>query len=155
MTIAEIKRFGGTNIIISTNVHLRNDGYPYANYGKLDDCGIAVYFTYEKNQVVFACDKWDKLEDNMQAIRKTIEAMRGLDRWGVSDMLNRAFTGFKALPEQTESSWWVILGISKDSTPEEIKKAYYAKAHDTHPDKNGGSSDEFQKVKSAYESAIS
>lgn len=154
--VMEIKRLGGKSAIISTNVPLRNDGLPYAKFKKPDDAGVAVYFQYEGEQVVFACDKWQSVEENMQAIRKTIEAIRGLDRWGVSDMLKRAFTGFKALPEtvvQYESPWWEILGVSDDCTVQELKDAYKAKAMTAHPDK-GGSESEFVKIQEAYKMGL-
>lgn len=43
-----------------------------------------------------------------------------------------------------------ILDVSRDSTSEEIEDAYRKKAKETHPDL-GGSSQEFKKVKDAYE----
>lgn len=45
------------------------------------------------------------------------------------------------------------LGISKDATPEEIKKAYRRLASKHHPDK-GGDADEFRKIQEAYEILI-
>lgn len=151
--VDEIKRFGGRNVVISTDIPLRNDGLPYASYKIPKDCGVAVYFDFEKESVVFACDKWNRVEDNMQAIRKTIEAMRGLDRWGVSDMLKRAFTGFKALPEQPAGrKWWEVLGVEKDASPESIKTAYRVLLHHTHPDK-GGTAERFLEVQKAYREA--
>lgn len=101
--IKEIKLMGGTNPIISTNIELKQNGLPYAGQKQPEDKGVAIYFTYKKNQVVLSCDRWDKIESNLHAIRKTIDAMRGIARWGVSDMLERAFTGFKALPPETPS----------------------------------------------------
>ncbi len=44
-----------------------------------------------------------------------------------------------------------ILEVSKEATPVEVQKAYYQKAHLTHPDKVGGSAVEFQKVNKAYQ----
>jgi hypothetical protein len=43
--IDEIGRFGGSRPIISTNIPLRNDGLPYANYRGPDDWAAAVYVT--------------------------------------------------------------------------------------------------------------
>lgn len=151
--IREIKLLGGKSIVLSTNIPLRNDGLPYANFSKPKDAGVALYFTFQNEPVVFACDKWDRIEDNMQAIRKTIEAIRGLERWGVSDMLKRAFTGFKALPASAnEQSCWDILGVSMDASNDKIKEAYRQKIKIHHPDK-GGDAEQFQKVQKAYEEA--
>lgn len=43
-----------------------------------------------------------------------------------------------------------VLGISKDASPEEIKKAYRKLAREHHPDK-GGDPEKFKKVQEAYE----
>lgn len=45
--------------------------------------------------------------------------------------------------------YYRILGINKNATPEEIKKAYRKLASIHHPDK-GGSKEEFQKIEEAY-----
>jgi len=42
------------------------------------------------------------------------------------------------------------LGVKKDASPEEIKKAYRARAKKTHPDKHGGDPELFNKVNVAY-----
>ena len=148
--LAEVRRFGGRDCVISSNIPTKRDGNPYANFQRPADCGIAVYFTYEKEQVVFACDKWTTPEDNLQAIRKAIEAFRGLERWGVSDLLKRAFTGFKALPEQSSvSNWWEVLGVQRNAMPDDIKSAYRNKLHTAHPDK-GGNPEEFHRIQEAY-----
>ncbi len=44
-----------------------------------------------------------------------------------------------------------ILGIEKDATPEDIKKAYRHKANKLHPDKKDGDKEKFVEVKEAYE----
>lgn len=150
--MAEIKRLGGSNAVISTNIPLRNDGLPYAKFKKLEDTGVAVYFQYNQEQVVFACDQWESVEENMQAIRKSIEAIRGLERWGVSDMLRRMFTGFRALPEtagQNGSAWWEVLGLHPECTMEELRKTYRTLAAQTHADA-GGSDAVFQRINQAY-----
>lgn len=87
--IAEIGRLAGRypdpQVVISTNIALRRDGLPLAGQRQPDDHGVAVYFLYKKRQMSFACDRWEKIEHNMQAIAKTIEALRGIARWGTGD----------------------------------------------------------------------
>jgi len=43
------------------------------------------------------------------------------------------------------------LGVPKDATPDQIKKAYRAKASIHHPDKAGGDTKQFQLVQTAYD----
>lgn len=90
----QINLLGGTHIVLSSNIPLRLDGLPRAGQPQPQDKGVAVYFLRRGKQMVFACDRWDKVEDNMRAIEKTIEAVRGIDRWGASEMMERAFTAF-------------------------------------------------------------
>lgn len=158
--IRQIRMLGGTQPVISTNIPLKNDGFPYATYRTPDDKGVAVYFMYNKEQVTFACDKWDKIEDNLYAIALTIEAIRGMDRWGVSDMLKRAFTGFTALPPgkgdgqaHKPEEWYDVLEVQPDAHPDVIRNAFREKAKTTHPDL-GGSHEEFIKLKNAYDKAM-
>jgi hypothetical protein len=72
-------------------VQLRQDGLPYANRRAPSDTGAAVYFSYKGRQMCFACDKWQDVYDNIYAISKTIEALRGIERWGAGDMVEQAF----------------------------------------------------------------
>ncbi len=151
---AEISRMGGSKPILSTNIPLRNDGLPRANMPNPHDPGVAVYFGYKKHDLVFACDKYRKVMDNVYAIAKTIEAMRGIERWGASDMMERAFTGFKALPEKGSQAWRDVLGISPEQlvTRQVIEDRFRALVKERHPD-TGGDTDKFQQLISAREAA--
>lgn len=146
-----------TGLIISTNIALRRDGLPLASQRQPEDPGVAVYFTYKKRPMCFACDRWEKVEDNMQAIAKTIDALRGIARWGTGDMMEAAFTGFTALPApgQTRARGWRdVLGFTANwrGDIEEVYAAYKVKRSKAHPD-NGGSTDEFHAIQTAYEQA--
>ncbi len=83
----------------------------------------------------FACDKWQDVYDNIYAIGKTIEALRGIERWGTGDMVEQAFTGFVALP--APKSPHEILGVTAGASEEEIDAAYRQKAMAVHPDRGG------------------
>jgi hypothetical protein len=54
----EVCLLGATNVVISTNVPTRGDGLPYSDERRLDDPGVAVYFTFNKEQVVMCCPVW-------------------------------------------------------------------------------------------------
>lgn len=142
------------SIVISTNMPLRNDGYPSASARAPSDPGVAVYFERKKKQVCFACDKYDAVWKNLRAIQKTIEALRGIERWGSSQLLDRAFTGFAALPERTGPSCWDVLGLTTDATEDQVLSRYRSLAPGSHPD-TGGSADDFRALCEAKDLAIS
>lgn len=127
-TLTELRRLGARSVVISTNIPIRNDGLPYARFAIPEDKGVAVYFQWDGRQMAFACDQWDKIEHNIYAIGKTIEAMRGIERWGSSDMMKAAFTGFEALPPPSEKKGYAeVLGLSPDDTREDVIRKFKEK----------------------------
>lgn len=149
----EVRRIGGTDLIISTNQRTRNDGEPVANAKEPDDTGAAVYFKLNGRTVCLACDRWRKLWENLYAIARTIEAMRAVDRWGVSDLLDRMFTGFTALTDDAGKGWAAILQVSGDASEAEIKAAYRDRMKEAHPDA-GGSDERAAEINAAYQAAL-
>lgn len=143
----ELRRLKASDVTLSTNIPLKTNGEPYANY-RLDDKGIAVYFKHRGKPMVLACDKFDKIEDNLYSIAMTIKAIRGIERWGASEMMERAFTGFQALPDPDD--WRSTLGHPK--TLQEAESAYREMARQAHPDM-GGSLDQMQKLNKAITDA--
>lgn len=146
----ELGLLGAKRIVLSTNIELRQDGLPYANRRDPTDPGVAIYFELKRENKCFPCDRWDRVADNVHAIALSIGALRGLDRWGASHMVDAAFKGFRALPEGPQ--WWQLLGLDSDVTsPEEIKAAYKKKAKTAHPDMEGGSHEEMIRIEAAYQ----
>jgi hypothetical protein len=154
----EIDRLGGEYVVLSTNIRLRKDGMPYTSDKEPEDAGVAVYFQYRGEQMCFACDKYYYVKENMQAIRKTIEALRGIERWGASDMMQRAFSGFAQLPSPEQSRvrlWREVLGIAENINDiDYIKHVYKRLASERHPDKQGGSDDAMAELNKAWEQAL-
>ena len=96
----ELRKMGVPDhgVIISTNLKLRLDGLPYSQQKEPDDAGVSVWWKKGKVNRVIALDKYNRIADNIYAVAKTIEALRGIDRWGSGEILERTFTGFDALP---------------------------------------------------------
>jgi len=156
--LAELDRMGipDPEVIISTNLRLKNDGYPYSSQREPEDKGVAVWFydIYQQSQRVIALDKYDRIADNLYAVGKTIEAMRGIERWGSGEILERAFTGFDALPSPenvSAKSWRDVLNYF-GSDLSEARKVYRKLRSKVHPD-NGGSAGEYHQVKIAWQQA--
>ncbi len=151
-----------STIVLSTNIPLRLDGLPYANFRQPENMGVAVYFLYGKEQVVLCCDQWNKIEHNLWAVAKTIESLRGIERWGVSDFIKRSFTGFNTLPPSSapptkKREWWVVLGYQQVPGMaiwdwEGVNAQYKSLAKKLHPDA-GGSTIAFQELNEAYQQA--
>ncbi len=156
LLFAELARMGASKIILSTSIPLRNDGLPRANMlPDGGDTGVAVYFERKGKPMVFACDKYNRSEDNIYAMAKTIDAMRGIERWGASDMMERAFMGFKALnPENEGESWWTTLGCTATASRAEIEHSYKTRLRQCHPDA-GGSHEAMTKLNVARDQALS
>lgn len=153
----QVALLGARNVVLSSNVPLRQDGKPYASFPRIDDPAVALYFTYQGKEMCFACDRWTRVEDNIQAIRKTIEALRGIARWGTGDMLQAAFTGFAALPPPIVAGiskpWHEVLGVASTATRAEIEAAYKRLASQNHPDK-GGSTAAMTAINQARDEAL-
>jgi hypothetical protein len=128
--------------VLSTNVRVRLDGLPMSKQRVPDDPGAAVYFKLNGEPMCLPCDRWDRVADNIAAIAAHVEAMRGMERWGVGSTAQH-FAGFKALPPPGGSvgadgpAWWAVLKVSQTAPFEIVKAAYRASAHANHPDRGG------------------
>jgi hypothetical protein len=149
----EVNRLGGRSLVISTNVPLRADGVMRADREPVDP-GVAVYFQRNNKPVVFACDKFDVVRDNLLAIAKTIEAMRGIERWGASEMMERAFSGFKGLPETASEGedCWKVLNLPAMSPQHLVTLVHRDLVRKLHA--SSASSEDFARVNVARDDAM-
>lgn len=155
----ELIKLGVTHddTVISTNLALRLDGLPRSNQNAPDDPGAAVYWRDAGQTRCMAIDNYTEVEQNLAALAATIEAMRAIERHGGAQILDRAFTGFTALPAPGQTvarSWREVLEVSPvESDPEVIKRAYRLKSAACHPDRPGGSHDKMSEVNWAWNQA--
>lgn len=135
--VAELQRLDARNVVISSNVRLRPDGLPYAETRKLDDPGVAVYFSMKKRPMAMAMDRFSSVAGNVRSLTLAIEAMRQLERHGGGTMMERAFAGFVAIaPPAWKKPWREVFGVKPDWHGD-ITALYREKARNRHPDAGG------------------
>lgn len=137
----ELERMGieRDDIVISTNVPTRMDGMPRSGAAEPRDPGVAVYWEERAGaRRVMAVDRYDRVADNLAAVAATLDAMRSIERHGGAMVLERAFTGFTALPApDAKRTWWDILQCSRGASADVIRAQYRRLASDHHPDRGG------------------
>lgn len=138
----QLRMLGATQgrVTISSDVPVRQDGQPYADAARrlIHDPGVAVYFDLAGKPFAMARDIYLTPHENMHALGHAIEHMRGLERHGGAHMVERAFSGFMALPApNTQREWWDVLGCARDASIDTIKAAHRRLAADNHPDRGG------------------
>ena len=154
-----LRLLGARYVTISTNVELRRDGLPYSNRRPPTDPGVAVYWERNGKPEVIACDSWATVGENIRAIGQAVDALRQLERCGASEILNRAFTGFSALPAASGATgprtWREVLGLdgAGPRTVEQVEAAYRRLARERHPDA-GGSHEAMLELNAAREDAL-
>ncbi len=149
----ELQRMGihDEDMVISTDLKLRLDGFPRSSQAEPDDPGAAVYWrTVEGETRCMAIDRYDRIADNLAAIAATLEAMRAIERHGGAAILDRAFTGFTALEGPGSEHWSTVLGVDPGAGPIVVQTAYRAARRRTHPD-TGGNAEDFHRIQRAWE----
>jgi hypothetical protein len=127
------------------------------------DVGAACYFTLKGEPKVLACDRWNRLEDNVWAIAKHVDALRGQDRWGVGT-IEQAFTGYAALPPgngrieggEIVAPWQEVLGFTPGAwaSAEDVEATFRQLSKLRHPDVAGGSDDKMKELLRARDEAL-
>lgn len=137
--LEQLRAFGvpDGDAIISTNLKVRLDGLPRSDQKEPDDPGVAVYWqrASDHQHKVMAIDQYKRIADNLAAIAATLEAMRAIERHGGAVILERAFTGFDALPSPND--WRHVLGFEQTPTFADAKAKFLELSKSRHPDKGG------------------
>lgn len=143
----QVRKLGGRNCVVTSNMIAGSEAQPR-------DRGVAVYWSdsYRDVERVVACDSWNTIQSNMRAIEKSLDALRGMRRWGASSIVDRAFEGFR--PALAAPGWRSVFGYRPDEpvTIREVHHRYRELAHKHHPD-HGGSHETMQELAGAYAAA--
>lgn len=143
--------------VLSTNLQLRLDGLPKSNQGEPRDPGAAVYWRdpFNGQPRSMAIDRYTQVAQNIAALAATLEAMRAIERHGGAAVLERAYTGFSALPAPIVAGmhrpWRDVLELQDVARPtlDEVQRSYRRLASLHHPDR-GGSADRMAEINRAY-----
>jgi hypothetical protein len=143
-------------IVFSSNMPQRQDGLPISKAAEPRDSGVAVYFVLKNEPHALACDRWDRVGDNLRAIGLHIDAIRGMDRWGVGSIA-QAFAGYgvKQLAEMgARKAWWEVLGMKEQPTSSTaVQERFHQLALKHHPDR-GGHGNQMAEISAAYEEGL-
>jgi hypothetical protein len=144
---------------------LRNDGWPYSN-AIPDDPGIIVSFRSNKGELSFPCDTYDDWQANMRAIGLALEALRAVDRYGVTRQAEQ-YKGWAQLPPPEKTAHFKsaddaarFIALNAGEGTEKARailldqdtrtNLYRRAARNLHPDR-GGNADQFVLLQEALE----
>lgn len=130
----ELDRLGAKDVRLTMAVERSLSGKPIGSTNPADP-GVALYFSLKGKPYVLACDKWERLPDNIAAVAAHIDALRGQERWGVSEGVEQAFAGHAALPPP--KTCWQVLGLPEGASRTLVQQAFRRLADLAHPDKGG------------------
>lgn len=148
---------------------IRNDGWPRSSAPKPSKPGVIVSFDVRKGAYIngkwvetvtemsFPCDRFNSWEDNLRAIAKALEALRMVDRYGVTQS-GEQYKGLARLAAPSTEMGVIeaamfIAGFS--SIPKDhilngaLEQAYRRAAAVLHPDAPGGSHEQFVRLQQA------
>jgi hypothetical protein len=151
----EIGHLNGKAVVIQAGFDardIRNDGWPRSS-ARAKEPGVVVSFQTPNGPLSFPCDTYDAWEDNLRAIALSLEALRAVNRYGVTKHAEQ-YQGFKALSAPGAEN-----GMSREQAVEFIRRwggaeggledAYRRAARVLHPDVSTGSHEQFVELAKA------
>lgn len=141
---------------------IRNDGLPRSD-ARPRHPGVILSFSTPAGPLRFPCDTYTVWQDNLRAIALALEALRRVDRYGVTRK-GEQYTGWKQLPGGTvepamslDVAATVLINLSKAQciprdligVPANVAICYRAAAKLTHPDLTGGDDKNFKLLQEA------
>lgn len=95
----EAAMLGGRELVLQVDIperYIRTDGLPYANARYGSNPGVVVSFGSSHGPLRYATDAFTEWQDNLRAVALSLEALRAVDRYGVSKR-GEQYAGWRAL----------------------------------------------------------
>lgn len=96
----ELAHLGAESVVVMlalTEDDIRLDGWPRANARPSHPGVVLAFESREYGPLMYPCDTFTTWQDNLRAIALALEALRKVDRYGVTKR-GEQYTGWKALP---------------------------------------------------------
>lgn len=101
----ELKHLGAKRVVVQmcvTRADFRVDG-SLRTGAKIRQPGVILRFEGKHGPVTIPCDRWNDWQDNVRAIALALEALRAVDRYGVTAS-GEQYRGWQALPAPSPTS---------------------------------------------------
>jgi len=161
----ELEMLDAENVVLQmavTDRDIRKDGWIRANASPSHP-GVILTFDSKYGPLSYPCDTFTDWQANVRGIALALEALRKVDRYGVTRR-GEQYTGWAKLPPAGGSTTTMPAGVAArilveaeglDGDPDDVlehvdayRLTYRAAAKRTHPD-GGGSTRDFQAVQEA------
>lgn len=86
-----LKKYGASGATLYTNMKFDSVGEPLPLKGKPVGAGVSLTFISNNNQVVMACDKYDRIADNIRAMAETIFSYYKIKNYGTKFHVSRPY----------------------------------------------------------------
>ena len=161
----ELAHLRASSVILEidvTDADLRNDGWPRAHVNVPPAVKLS-FTSAEHGPMVYATDKFHYWQDNVRAIALGLEALRKVDRYGITDS-GQQYAGYKQLGAGTplgtsrDSALFELMEILANATADDrwmddhraveidLDNAFKIAKSRTHPDVPGGDEETFKRV---------
>lgn len=154
----ELRMLGAKQVVIQLDLpesKIRRDGMPYADARPVS-AGVILSFESPKGSLSFPCDRFDRWQDNLRAVALALEALRKVDRYGVTRQ-NEQYRGWAKLGGPADAIGFASAGEAAnyigrfiDWLPSmvlmDVHSAFRQAARKVHPDVEGGSAEEFKRL---------
>lgn len=118
---------------------IRNDGWPLGK-ATPSAAGVVLSFTGKDGELSFPCDTYQTFDDNLRAIALALQALRAVDRYGVTRHAEQ-YKGWAKLPPAPQNmraadglAFVSLHSGIQPQDPDQFERAYRAAAKKLHPD---------------------
>lgn len=165
LLLREVQHLQGRDLVVEadfTERDIRLDGRPRAN-ARPASPAVRVAFDSVHGPLTYATDRFTTWQDNVRAIALGLEALRKVDRYGITKR-GEQYTGWKALPggsgaessHMTRERAIAVLASYVDVPPEHLnleaeslRSTWRRARREAHPDRHAGDQTKWDVVEQA------